>query len=72
KDDPCPLTDEQLWVVMDHNNCCQYQVDEDGPGEEDGPWAKGWEDRRPPQGFDPWAEDEGVSIDAEEAQRGLR
>jgi len=43
KGDPCPLTDEQLWVVMDHNNCCQHQVDEDGPGEENGHWAEGGE-----------------------------
>ena len=31
KDDPCPLTDEQLWVVMDHNGYCRWQVEEDFP-----------------------------------------
>ena len=29
KDDPCPLTEQDLWSVMDHNGFCEHQVAED-------------------------------------------
>ena len=33
-------------VSEDHEWLCRkHAVSEDGPGEEDGPWAEGWEER---------------------------
>ena len=33
--------DEELYKLKEKKKC------EGGPGEEDGPWAEGWEERRP-------------------------